>query len=74
MVLPVSNASMVSCVSVVCCRTLWTSTTGLAPETVIVSASGPTCNCVSTLAVKPVASSIPSCRTVLNPGSVKMTV
>ena len=61
-------------VSTFCCRTFCVSTTGLAPVTVTVSSSAPTRRSALTVAVKPVLSSIPSRLTVLNPGSVKVTV
>ena len=38
------------------CETFWTSTTGLAPLTVIVSVTVPTGSCASILAVNPVLS------------------
>src|SRR5712691_8861819 len=50
------------------------STTGAAPDTVIVSWSAPTFNRTSTRAVNPTVSRIPSFRTVWNPGNVYSTV
>ena len=57
-----------------CRRPFDVSTIGEAAVTVIVSWSDPTCRSAFTCAVKPEVSEIPSRRTVLNPGSVKVTV
>ena len=54
--------------------TFWMSTIGLAPVTVTVSSTAPTRSSALTVAVKPTVSSMPSRRTVENPGSVKVTV
>ena len=53
---------------------LWTSTTGVSPVTVIVSATPPTFISALMVAVKVPVSSMPSRLTVVNPGSVKVTV
>ena len=53
---------------------LWTSTTGAAPETVSVSSTAPTRNSPLIVAVKLEGSSIPSCLTVVKPGSENVTV
>ena len=50
------------------------STIGVAPETVIVSSSAPTCMSAFTFAVNPVVSSMPSRLTALKPASVNVTV
>src|SRR5262245_779356 len=55
-------------------RVLATSTTGLAPETVMVSSSDPTFIDAFTFAVKPVVSSMSSRLYVLKPGSAKVTM
>ena len=55
-------------------RMLCTSTTGVSPVTVMVSASVPTRNSALTLAVKAPVNSMPSRLTVLNPVSVNVTV
>ena len=52
----------------------WTSTTGDSPVTVIVSSTAPTRISALTDAVNVPVSSTPSRRTVLNPGSVMVTV
>ena len=70
----VGNASSVARDSVVCCRTFCRSTTGVSPETVIVSASSPTFKSALTVAVNPAVSSSPSRFNVLKPGKVKVTV
>ncbi len=51
----------------------WTSTTGVSPVTVIVSATAPTRSSALTLAVNEPVSSRPSRLTVANPASVKVT-
>ena len=51
-----------------------TSTTGDSPVTVTVSSSAPTFISAATVSVTEPASSMPSRLTVLNPGSVKVTV
>ena len=61
-------------VSTVCWSTLWVSTTGLSPDTVMVSSTAPTRSSAFTVAVNPVVSSTPSRLTVLKPGNVKVTV
>jgi len=48
-------------------RELWTSTTGVSPVTVIVSATAPTLRSALTVAVNEPVSSMPSRRTPLNP-------
>ena len=65
--LPLGMSSMTSRLMTWRCSTLRTSTTGLAPVTVTVSATEPTGSCVSILAVNPVVSLTPSRTTVLNP-------
>jgi hypothetical protein len=50
------------------------STSGAAPDTVIVSASVPTLMSAFTVAVKAVVNSMPSFLTVLKPGKVNVTV
>ena len=70
----VGSTSSVARCTVVCCRTFCRSTTGLSPVTVTVSATSPTGSSALTVAVKPLVSSRPSRRTVLKPGSVKVTV
>ena len=55
-------------------RALWTSTIGLSPVTVTVSASAPTFRSALMVAVNEPVSSIPSRLKVLNPVSVKVTV
>ena len=52
----------------------WTSTTGVSPETVIVSSNVPTFSSAFTVAVNAVVSSRPSRLNVLKPGRVKVTV
>jgi hypothetical protein len=60
---------------IVCCtRTLCTSTIGVSPVTVMVSSSAPTLRSAFTVATNVPVSSMPSRRTVLKPGSVKVTV
>jgi hypothetical protein len=54
-------------------RTLWTSTIGVSPLTVIVSSSAPTRRSALTVAVSCPSSSTPSRFTVLNPASVKVS-
>ena len=58
----------------VCARALRVSTSGASPETVIVSATLPSCISMSTVAVNSARSSIPVRLTVLKPGSVNVTV
>ena len=65
----VGSASSVSRVNCVVAAVDLTSTTGDAPDTVMVSASEPTCSGTSTLAVKPTVSRTPSRRTVWKPDS-----
>ena len=57
----------------VCLRTFWVSTSGVAPLTVIVSATAPTWRSAFTVAVKPAVSSMPSRLTVLKPVIVNVT-
>src|SRR5579862_7261115 len=52
---------------------LWTSTMGVAPVTVIVSATAPTFNSAFTAAVNDPDNSMPSLRTVVNAGKVNVT-
>ena len=70
----IGSASSSSRVTTCWRRTFCTSTTGVAPVTVIVSSMPPTASTPSTLAVKPVVSSMPSRMTVLKPGRLKVTV
>ena len=67
-------AVMRSLLIVVCLRTLWVSTIGVSPVTVIVSASAPTFRSALTVAVNEPVSSMPSRLTVLKPVSVNVTV
>ena len=55
-------------------RALVTSTTGASPLTVIVSGTPPTLRSALTVAMKLPVSSMPSRLTVVNPGSVNVTV
>ena len=71
---PVGTLSMTSRVTTTCCLVFCRSTTGDWPETVIVSATLPTCRSALMAAVKPVVSTIPSRRTELNPSSANVTV
>ena len=68
------SASITSRVITVCLVTLCTSTSGVAPDTVIVSSSAPTFRSALTVAVKFPVSSMPSRLNVLKPGSVNVTV
>ena len=63
----------VSLLNVVCRRTLWTSTIGVAPLTVIVSSTAPTFMSALMVATNEPVSSMPSRLTVLNPVSVNET-
>ena len=72
--LPVGSVSSRSRDRTCCVRTFCVSTTGLAPDTVMVSSSAPTRMSAFTVAVNPVVSSTPSRLTVLNPASVNVTV
>ena len=74
MVLAVGTASSTSRDSTCCLTFCDTSTTGDAPETVTDSCSVPTPNSMLIVAVKFDCSSMPSRVTVLNPGSVKVSV
>ena len=56
------------------CAADWMSTIGLSPVTVTVSSTAPTRSSASMVAVKSADTSTPSRRTVLKPGSVKVTV
>ena len=60
---------MISLVTVDCCFALTTSTTGVSPLTVIVSATAPTFSSTLTVAANDPVSSMPSRLTVLKPGS-----
>ena len=68
------RAASNSRVKVVCPRTFWTSTTGVARVTVTVSSTAPTVSTASTAAVNPAFNSMPSRTSVLKPGKVKVTV
>ena len=57
-----------------CWTTFWTSTTGLAPDTVTVSCSVPTRISAFTVAVNAADNSMPSRLTELKPVSVNVTV
>ena len=70
---PVGTASSSSLRRTCCWAALWTSTTGVWPETVTVSSMAPTRISALTGAVKLTGSSMFSRLTVLNPGSVKVT-
>src|SRR6185503_12450946 len=71
---PDGSALMMSASST-CCRAVFcTSTIGDSPVTVIVSSTAPTRMSAFTSAVNDPVSSTPSRRTVLNPGSVMVTV
>jgi|SRR5215510_936413 len=61
-------------VTTVCCRTVCTSTSGLAPVTVTVSSIAPTRSSALTVAVNPVVSSTASRLNVLKPLSVNVTL
>ena len=63
----------VSFASTVCCRTLWRSTSGTSPVTVIVCSTPPTARSPFTVAVNPPGSSTPGRSSVLNPASEKDT-
>ena len=65
---------MASPLSVTSRLALCTSTTGVSPVTVIVSASAPTLRSALMVAVNEPVSSIPSRLTVLKPCRVKVTV
>ena len=65
---------MMSLLTTVCRRALCTSTIGVSPVTVIVSASAPTFRSALIVAMNDPVSSMPSRLTVLNPGSVNVTV
>ena len=75
--LPITRAlgvlSSTSRVSTCVCATFRTSTTGLAPVTVIVSVNVPVLNSTLTDAAKPAVSVMPSRRTTEKPGSVNVT-
>ena len=70
---PVGSVSSCSVVSDCCAVVLCTSTSGLAPVTVIVSSIPPTAISASILAVNPAVSTTPSRMIVEKPGSVKLT-
>jgi hypothetical protein len=65
---------MTSLFSVTSRLALCTSTTGVSPVTVIVSASAPTLSSALIVAVNEPLSSTPSRLNVLKPGNVKVTV
>ena len=71
---PVGTASTTSFVTTFCTLALRTSTSGVWPVTVMVSASSPTFISAFTVATNEPPSSIPSRLNVLNPGSVNVTV
>ena len=64
--------SITSPVSTVSRLAFWTSTTGVSPVTVIVSATAPTFNSALMVAVKEPVSSMPSRLTVVKPGNVNV--
>ena len=70
---PVGSVSSCSVVSDCWATVFWTSTSGLAPVTVIVSSIPPTAISASMLAVNPAVSTTPSRMTVEKPGRVKVT-
>ena len=72
--LDVGIAAMMSLFIVVCTFALWTSTIGVSPVTVIVSARAPTFRSALIVATNVPLSSMPSRFTVLKPGSVNVTV
>ncbi len=74
MFLPVGSASSSVCVMTVCRVVACTSTIGVSPVTVMVSATLPTFMSTFSVAMNEPVSSIPSRFTVLNPVSVKVTV
>ena len=74
MLRPVGSASITSRVMTVRDVIAWTSTTGDSAVTVIVSSTAPTFSSALTGAVKSDVSSMRSRLTVLNPGSVNVTV
>jgi hypothetical protein len=67
-------AAMISRSIIFCTFTLWTSTMGDSPVTVIVSSSAPTFRSPLTVATKSPLNAMPSRLTVLNPVSVNVTV
>ncbi len=71
---PVGTASSTSRVITVCVVTLWTSTIGVEPATVIVSSTAPTAIWGLTVAVKPAVNSMPSRMMVRKPGSENVTL
>ena len=71
---PVGMLSMTSLVTTFCTEALCTSTSGVSPVTVIVSASVPTFISALMVAVDEPVTSMPSRLTVLNPVSVNVTV
>jgi hypothetical protein len=68
-----SSLNAVSVIARVCADD-WMSTIGLSPVTVMVSSTAPTRMSASMFEVKLGDTSIPSRLTVLNPGSVKLTL
>ena len=70
----VGTVVRVSLLSVVWRLTLWTSTIGVSPLTVIVSATPPTFMSALTVAMNEPVSSMPSRFTVVKPGSENVTV
>ena len=73
MFLETGAASSTSRVSTLWVRTFCTSTTGVAPVTVIVSSTVPTRSSASTFAVNPTFSTMSSRTTVAKPGKVNVT-
>ena len=71
--LSLGRASMTSRVITCCCTTFRVSTTGEAPETVMVSSTAPTRISAFTFAEKPDVNWMPSRTTVENPGKVNVT-
>ena len=71
---PVGMASTTSFVTTFWTLALRTSTSGVSPVTVMVSASAPTFISALTVATNDPLSSMPSRLKVLKPGSVKVTV
>src|SRR5678816_2605546 len=68
------TTSITSCLRTVSLLALCRSTIGVPLETVMVSSTPPTSNCALTCAVNVPSNSIPVRSTVLNPGSVNLTV
>ena len=72
--LEVGMAVRMSLLIVVCAFALWTSTVGVSPVTVIVSARAPTFRSALTVATNVPVNSMPSRFTVLKPASENVTV